>query len=85
MALTRGLARELAPKIRVNAVSPGVIETPMTKHRLEKSGADILKETPLGRFGRADEVASAIAFLASDQARFITGEVLHVNGGIYMD
>ena len=44
MALTRGLARELAPKIRVNAVSPGVIETPMTKHRLEKSGADILKE-----------------------------------------
>jgi 3-oxoacyl-[acyl-carrier protein] reductase len=85
LALTRGLARELAPKIRVNAVSPGVIETPMTKDMLEKFGADRAKETPLGRLGKADEVASAIAFLASDQARFITGEVLHVNGGIYMD
>jgi 3-oxoacyl-[acyl-carrier protein] reductase len=85
LSLTRGLARELAPKIRVNAVSPGIIETPMTRDMLEKFGADRMKETPLGRLGKAEEVASAIAFLASDQASFITGEVLHVNGGIYMD
>ena len=57
----------------------------MTREMLEKFGADRIKETPLGRLGKAEEVASAIAFLASDQARFITGEVLHVNGGIYMD
>jgi 3-oxoacyl-[acyl-carrier protein] reductase len=85
LALTRGLARELGPKIRVNAVSPGVIETPMTADALVTTGEEVIRQTPLARFGTADEVASAIAFLASDDAAFITGETIHVNGGIYMD
>jgi 3-oxoacyl-[acyl-carrier protein] reductase len=85
LALTRGLARELGPKIRVNAVSPGVIETPMTAEALVTTGDEVIRQTPLARFGTADEVASAIAFLASVEAAFITGETIHVNGGIYMD
>jgi 3-oxoacyl-[acyl-carrier protein] reductase len=85
LALTRGLARELGPKVRVNAVSPGVIETPMTAEALLTTGDEVLRQTPLARFGTADEVASAIAFLASPHAAFITGETIHVNGGIYMD
>lgn len=85
LALTRGLARELGPMIRVNAVSPGVIETSMTAEALSTTGDDVIRQTPLGRFGTAAEVASAIAFLASPDAAFITGETIHVNGGIYMD
>ena len=85
LALTRGLARELGPMIRVNAVSPGVIETPMTAGALLTTGEDVIRQTPLARFGTAAEVASAIAFLASPDAAFITGETIHVNGGIYMD
>ena len=84
LALTRGLARELGPGIRVNAVSPGVIETPMTAEALLSTGDDVLRQTPLGRFGTAQDVASAIAFLASEEAAFITGETIQVNGGIYM-
>ena len=84
LALTRGLARELGPRIRVNAVSPGVIDTPMTTDALATTGEDILRQTPLGRFGTAHDVASAIAFLASEAADFITGETIQVNGGIYM-
>jgi 3-oxoacyl-[acyl-carrier protein] reductase len=85
LALTRGLARELGPKIRVNAVSPGVIETPMTAEAILTTGEEVIRQTPLARFGTADEVASAISFLASEEAAFITGETIHVNGGIYMD
>lgn len=85
LALTRGLARELGPRIRVNAVSPGVIETPMTAEALVTTGDEVIRQTPLARFGTATEVASAIAFLASAEASFITGETIHVNGGIYMD
>jgi 3-oxoacyl-[acyl-carrier protein] reductase len=85
LALTRGLARELGPMIRVNAVSPGVIETPMTAEALRTTGDEVIRQTPLGRFGTAAEVASVIAFLASPDAAFITGETIHVNGGIYMD
>ncbi|QBF30802.1 SDR family NAD(P)-dependent oxidoreductase [Thalassococcus sp. S3] len=84
LALTRSLARELGPKIRVNAVSPGVIETPMTAGLLAARGDEALYTTPLARFGTSQEVARAIAFLASDAASFVTGEVIHVNGGIYM-
>ncbi|MDD9910378.1 MAG: SDR family NAD(P)-dependent oxidoreductase [Ahrensia sp.] len=85
LALTRGLARELGPKIRVNAVSPGVIETPMTQSLLAERGDRAIEQTPLRRFGTASDVANTIAFLSSDQASFITGEVIHVNGGMYMD
>ena len=84
LALTRSLAREWGPKTRVNAVSPGVIETPMTTGILADRGASVLAQTPLQRFGQPTEIASVIAFLCSDDASFITGEAIHVNGGIYM-
>lgn len=84
LSLARGLARELGPRVRVNAVSPGVIETPMTSAALKVYGDDVLNQTPLGRFGVADEVAAAILFLSSGLASFITGESLQVNGGLYM-
>ncbi|MDR3473696.1 MAG: SDR family NAD(P)-dependent oxidoreductase [Devosia sp.] len=84
LALTRTLALELAPDIRVNAVSPGLIDTPLVKPLLDRSGSELIKSTPLRRLGRADEVASAVAFLCSDWASFITAETLHINGGIYI-
>jgi 3-oxoacyl-[acyl-carrier protein] reductase len=84
LSLTRSLARELGPRIRVNAVSPGLIETPMTTDLLKHRGAQSLEQTILGRFGAPREVASVIAFLCSDDASFMTAEVLHVNGGLYV-
>jgi 3-oxoacyl-[acyl-carrier protein] reductase len=84
LALTRCLARELAPRTRVNAVSPGIIETRMTADLIRLRGAESIDQTLLKRLGRASEVATAIAFLCSDGASFITGEVLHVNGGLYV-
>lgn len=85
LALSRSMARDLAPDIRVNAVSPGVIETPMVNDLLKKAGDAFLAGTPANRFGRAEDVAHAIAFLCSDAASYITGESLHVNGGFLMD
>jgi 3-oxoacyl-[acyl-carrier protein] reductase len=82
LALTRSLARELAPRTRVNAVSPGIIQTPMTIGLIQKRGAISIEQTPLARLGTAHEVAAPIAFLCSDDASFITGEVLHINGGL---
>ena len=81
--LTRQMALEWAPKVRVNCVCPGVIETPMTAPlRAEPAWAEaVLKRYPLGRFGRPEEIAAAILFLASDEAGFITGAVLPVDGG----
>lgn len=83
-ALTRSLARELAPRTRVNAVAPGVIETPMTTALVEARGAETLAATPLGRLGQPSEIAAVIAFLCSKAASFVTGETIHVNGGLYM-
>lgn len=83
-ALTRSLARELAPNTRVNSVAPGVIETPMTAALIASRGSDTLANTPLGRLGKASEIASVIAFLCSPAAAFVTGETIHVNGGLYM-
>lgn len=85
IGLTRSLAQEVGHKgIRVNAVAPGFTDT----HMLDPIPADfkveIQHQTPLGRFGRPEEIANAILFLASDEASFITGEVLNVNGGWYM-
>lgn len=86
VSLTRALCRELAPRgVRVNAVAPGPIDTGM----IAGSGAmtqlpDILSHMPLARLGEPEEVAAAIAFLAGDGAGFITGEILHVNGGYVM-
>jgi 3-oxoacyl-[acyl-carrier protein] reductase len=81
-SLVRSLAVELAPKrIRVNAVSPGVILTDMTERVRGLAGDEILGQIPLGRFGRPEDVARAVCFLASDDADYITGEVLQVTGG----
>jgi 3-oxoacyl-[acyl-carrier protein] reductase len=85
IGLTKSLAREMGSRnIRVNAVSPGWIETDMTKDLPEPAKKAMAEGASLGRAGTAREVAEAIAFLASDRAAFITGEVLRVNGGLYM-
>ena len=85
LALSRSMARELSPNIRVNVVSPGVITSPMTKELVQKVGNQLLKETPAERLGQPEDIAHAVAFLCSDAASFITGESLHVNGGLLMD
>jgi 3-oxoacyl-[acyl-carrier protein] reductase len=85
IGLTKAVARELASRnIRVNAVAPGYIETDMTAALPEAAKTKLNEMIPLSRLGSAADVASAVAFLASDQASYVTGEVLRVNGGMYM-
>jgi 3-oxoacyl-[acyl-carrier protein] reductase len=85
IGLTKTLARELASRnIRVNAVSPGFIGTDMTAGLPEDTQKRMLEAIPLGRLGSAEEVAQVVLFLASDAASYVTGEVLKVNGGMYM-
>ena len=85
IGLTKTLAQELASRtITVNAVTPGFIDTDMTAALNEQQRAAILEQIPLGSMGTADDVAHAVAFLASDRARYVTGHVLAVNGGMYM-
>lgn len=84
ISFSKSLALELAPKTRVNVVSPGIIETPMTTGLLRQKGQALLDSTPLRRFGSAEEVAGGIMFLCSSLARFVTAETLHVNGGLYV-
>ncbi len=83
-SFTRSLALELAPQIRVNAVAPGIIETEMVKSLLGERGPKLIEATAMKRLGRPAEVAEVIAFLCSPAASFITGEAIHVNGGLYM-
>jgi len=85
IGLTKSLARELSSRnIRVNAVSPGFIDTDMTAGLNAELKAKMTEGIPLGRLGSANEVARAVLFLAGDAASYVTGEVLKVNGGMYM-
>ena len=82
VGLTRSLALELAPSgIRVNCVAPGCIETDMVRVLGEETKAMLVEETPIGRLGRPEDIAHAVSFLASEQASFITGQVLTADGG----
>lgn len=85
MGFTKSLAREVASRgITVNTVSPGFIETDMTKVLTDEQRAAILVNVPAGRLGDPKEIAATVAFLASEGAAYITGETIHVNGGMYM-
>jgi NAD(P)-dependent dehydrogenase (short-subunit alcohol dehydrogenase family) len=85
VGLVRALARELGPRnIRVNAVAPGPVDTPMMRSVPADLGGDIARAIPLGRVGQPDEAATTISFLASDEAAFITGALLEVNGGLHI-
>jgi len=85
IGLTRSLAQEMASRnITVNAIAPGFIETDMTAALNEELKASMLAHIPLKRFGKPEDIASAVRFLASDEAAYITGHVLDVNGGMYM-
>ena len=84
--MSRALARELGSRnITVNCVAPGFIDTDMTRALPDAQRDALLGQIPLGRLGHADEIAAAVAFLASPRAGYVTGTTLHVNGGMYMD
>jgi len=86
ICLAKSLARELAPyRINVNVIAPHAIETDMSKEWSEEKRKDILAGIPLGRLGEPEDVAEAVVFLVSEKAKFITGEILDVNGGCLMD
>jgi 3-oxoacyl-[acyl-carrier protein] reductase len=85
IGFTKSLAQEVGSRgITVNAVAPGFIDTDMTKELPEAQRAALLGSIPLGRLGQPQEIAAAVGFLASDAAGYITGETVHVNGGMYM-
>ncbi|MCW2248537.1 3-oxoacyl-[acyl-carrier protein] reductase [Azospirillum fermentarium] len=84
LTLTRSLAQELAPRTRVNAVSPGLIDTKMMQALDGTRKARMIEGTPLKRLGTAAEVAEVVAFLCGPGAAYVTGETIHVNGGLYM-
>ncbi len=85
IGLTKTIAREYANRsITANAVAPGFIDTAMTQALSENVRAELAKQIPLGRLGSSEDVANAVRFLASPAAAYITGQVIHVNGGMYM-
>ncbi|WP_076409578.1 3-oxoacyl-ACP reductase FabG [Shewanella sp. UCD-KL12] len=85
IGFTKSLAKEVASRqITVNAIAPGFIQTDMTDELTEEQQQGIMSQVPMERLGQAQEIANAVLFLASDSAAYITGETLHVNGGMYM-
>jgi len=85
IGLTKTIAREYANRnVTANAVAPGFIDTAMTQALTDQVRADLAKQIPLGRLGSSEDVANAVRFLASPSAAYITGQVVHVNGGMYM-
>ena len=84
-AFTKSLAKEVGKRdITINAIAPGFISTDMTENNKGVNEDYLVKEIPLGRFGKPDEVASLISFMCSDGASYITGQTIHINGGLYM-
>ncbi len=85
LGFTKALAREVASRgITVNTVSPGFIDTDMTQTLTDEQKEGIFSQVPANRLGKPEEIASTVAFLASDSAAYVTGETIHVNGGMYM-
>jgi 3-oxoacyl-[acyl-carrier protein] reductase len=85
IGFTKSVARELASRnVTANVVAPGFVETAMTDALPEATRARMLEDIPSGRFGRADEMAAAVVYLASDEAGYVTGQVLNVSGGLYI-
>lgn len=85
LGLTRGLAKELAPTITVNAICPGAIETKLTEQMLAKNSEAVLRSIPLGRYGTPEDIGEVAAFLATVSPNFMTGEVLDVDGGQWVN
>jgi 3-oxoacyl-[acyl-carrier protein] reductase len=86
IGFSKSLAREVGSRgITVNCVAPGFIDTDMTRALPEGQRQALMQHIPLGRLGSVEDIANAVAYLASDQAGYVTGETLHVNGGMYMD
>jgi 3-oxoacyl-[acyl-carrier protein] reductase len=82
---SRALARELGSRsVTVNCVAPGFIDTDMTRELAQEHRDLMLGQIPLGRFGAAEEIAALVGFICSDAAAYITGETIHINGGMYM-
>ena len=85
LGFTKSIAREYASRgITVNAIAPGFIETDMTRKLSEDVRNALIKQIPMGRLGTPEDVAKVVRFLASDEASYITGQVIHINGGMYM-
>jgi 3-oxoacyl-[acyl-carrier protein] reductase len=84
-AFTKSLAREVGSRnITINSIAPGFIDTDMTQQNDGVNTDELIKEIPLGRFGKPDEVAHLASFLCSEEASYITGQIIHINGGLYM-
>jgi len=84
-AFTKSLAREVGSRnITINSIAPGFIDTDMTQQNNGVNTDELIKEIPLGRFGKPDEVAHLASFLCSEEASYITGQIIHINGGLYM-
>lgn len=80
--MTRALSRRLAPKVLVNAIAPGIIETPMPQGLIDSHKNRLLENIPLARFGQPEEVASVITFLCSKSSSYITGQTINIDGGM---